>query len=137
MWRERHWSRDARGAARHEFRAAGNGRAPARGHGFHDRTDDQSGYAHGLYPRRWMNGRDQRPEALGPVRPSGRGYRERSRSNDFATRRTARPGTRSVGGFVAVTPRRRPDPSALTSIFNAYTGDHIIPEKHREGHAGV
>src|SRR3546814_1872915 len=92
---ERYWSREAVGAASHEFRAAGNGRAPARGHGFHDRTDDQSGYAQGLYPRRWMDGRDQRPEALGPVRAYGRGYRERRRSTDFATRRTADAGTRS------------------------------------------
>src|SRR3546814_15350212 len=52
----------------------------SRGHGFHDRTDDQSGYAQGLYPRRWMDGRDQRPEALGPVRAYGRGYREDRKS---------------------------------------------------------
>src|SRR3546814_19626736 len=108
MWRERHWSRDARGAASHEFRAAGNGRAPARGHGFHDRTDDQSGYAQGLYPRRWMDGRDQRPEALGPVRAYGRGYRERRRSTNFATRRNADAGPRRGGGFVPVTPRTGP-----------------------------
>src|SRR3546814_7580688 len=43
-----------------------------------------------------MDGRDQRPEAIGPVRAYGRGYRERCRSPDFAARRNADAGTRSV-----------------------------------------
>lgn len=67
-----------------------------RGHGLHHRADGEPGHPQGHDPERRVDRRDERPQALGPVRTYGRGHRDRRRSPDAAPRREADAGRQGL-----------------------------------------